>query len=300
MYSPHAVGRLARAVSVVSFLAAGAGSAAQPASDYGVLVMAHGGSPAWNADVLAAVQPLRETYPLEVAFGMADPATLQAAVARLEARGARRIGVVRLFVSGESFLDRTRHILGLTAGAPAPPTHAHGRGGHSMALWQIDTDSEFALSTEGLADAPEMGDVLADRARGLSTNATREEVLILAHGPGDDDENERWIAALDRRADAVRGALPFADVRVATLREDWPEKRAQAEAEVRAYIAAAARRGHIAIVIPFRVSGFGDYVEVLEGLDYSADGRGLIPHEALTRWIERQARELGGAVRVGL
>jgi len=136
--------------------------------------------------------------------------------------------------------------------------------------------------------------VLADRALDLSSDPTREEVLVLAHGPGDDGENDRWLAHMDRRADAIRRAAPFARVQVATLREDWPEKRAPAEAAVRAFVTSAGAAGHTAIVVPFRVSGFGSYAEVLDGLDYVADGRGLLPHPAVTRWVDRQARALQG------
>lgn len=50
---------------------------------------------------------------------MADAASLQEAVGKLEVRGAKRIGVVRLFVSGESWYERTRQSLGL--GAPHVP-----------------------------------------------------------------------------------------------------------------------------------------------------------------------------------
>jgi hypothetical protein len=44
-----------------------------------------------------------------------------------------------------------------------------------------------------------------------------------------------------------------------------------------------------ALVITFRVHGFGPYAEVLQGCEYIADGKGLLPHPAVTRWIERQA-----------
>lgn len=54
---------------------------------FGVLVMAHGGSQQWNDRVLAAVAPLRERYKIDVAFGMADAASLQNSVSRLEAQG---------------------------------------------------------------------------------------------------------------------------------------------------------------------------------------------------------------------
>lgn len=264
---------------------------------FGMMVMAHGGGPAWNSEVEAMLEPVRRDYPLELAFGMADPASMQEAVRRLEARGVNRIAVVRLFISGESFLERTERILGLRPGAPPRPAgdaHAgHGdHGGHSMALWRIDSNARFALSAEGLANAPEMGAVLAERARTLSRRPSDESVLILAHGPEDDGENERWIREIDRRAEAVRALAPFREVRVETLREDWPAQRAASEARIRAFVEAANADGGRAIVIPYRVAGFGPYARVLEGLSYEADRRGLLPSAEAEQWVRRQAEAL--------
>jgi len=275
-----------------------------PATDFGVLLMAHGGTPEWDKDVLDAVQPLRGRYPIEVAFGMADPVTIQDAARKLEAQGVRKIGVVRLFISGESWLERTEQILGLRTGAPerpkegAPDPHAGHAGHHNMDLWRIDTRASFALTRQGLAEADGMGEVLAARAGALSRNPRTEDVLILGHGPGDDGENARWLAAIDARADIVRRSRPFRRVAVMTLREDWPDKRPEAEKRIRAFVEAAKAEGGAAIVIPFRLQGFGPYAEVLEGRDYVSDGHGLIPHENVTRWIEGQIKGLmAGAFR---
>jgi len=273
---------------------------ARPTENFGVLVMAHGGGPQWNKDVLAAVEPLKGDYNIEVAFGMADAASLQEGVRQLESRGARHIGVVRLFISGESFKERTEQILGIVPGAPAKPAanadahagHGEGHGGHSMEFWRVDAQSSFVLSGQGLVEAPEMGKVLATRAKSLSKNPAQEDVLILAHGPGDDAENERWLKQLDARADVVRQSQPFHAVKVATLREDWPDKRVEAEQRIRAFVAQSARAGRRAVVIPFRVQGFGPYAKVLEGLEYASDGQGLIPHPSVTEWIEHQAETL--------
>lgn len=278
-----------------------AGLAAQP--DFGVLVMAHGGGKTWNGEVEAMLAPLSQDYPLEIAFGMADPVSLQEGVRRLEARGVRRIAVIRLFISGESWHERTEQILGLRPGAPprpAPSEHAGhgGHAGHGMDLWRIETTSSFALTTQGLAEAPEMGAVLVERARALSREPRRESVLILAHGPGDDAENERWLTHIDARAEAVRQALPFREVRVETLREDWPDKRVEAEARIRAFVAEADAGDGRAIVIPYRVQGFGPYAEVLNGLAYASDGRGLIPSVGTERWVRGQIETLrAGAFR---
>ena len=88
------------------------------AGSVGLLVMAHGGDPEWNRAVEAAVGPLRNSCLTEVVFGMASPVSLQAGVSRLEARGVRRVGVVGLFVSSQSFRHQTEYVLGLR---PDPP-----------------------------------------------------------------------------------------------------------------------------------------------------------------------------------
>jgi len=294
--------KVIRIVLTALALLAGVASsaAAQPKQEFGVLVMAHGGGAEWNRAVEAMLEPLRADHPLEIAFGMADPATMQEAVSKLEAKGVTRIGVVRLFISGESWRERTEQILGLRPGAPPRPAagaHAghgdHGsHAGHGMALWRVDSRARFALSDEGLAEAPEMGAVLAERARALSRDPRRESVLILAHGPEDDAENARWIQRIEQRAQAVRALAPFRSVRVETLREDWPEKRAASEARIRAFVQEAARDGGTAIVIPYRVQGFGPYAEVLRGLTYVSDGRGLLPSGEVERWVRRQVETL--------
>jgi sirohydrochlorin cobaltochelatase len=76
---------------------------------------------------------------------------------------------------------------------------------------------------------------------------------------------------------------------VETLREDWPDKRVEAEKRIREYVERAKKNnGGTAIVIPFRVQGFGPYKSVLDGLEYRANGMGLIPHAEVTNWIETQ------------
>lgn len=293
-------GVIAAVVAAAALLVGCAGgpsaSAPKAQADLGVLVMAHGGGDAWNSGVKEVLAPLGEDYPMEIAFGMADAATLQEGVSALEARGARRIVVVRLFISGESFLDRTQKILGLLPGAPAKPAmadHPHKDDGKMhMAFWRIDTRASFALSKEGLSDAPEMDAVLVERAQDLSRDPEHESVLILAHGPGDDAENARWLAKINARAEALRAALPFREVRFETLREDWPEKREAAEKRIRGFVEAGSRDGGRVIVIPYRVQGFGPYAKVLDGLDYAADGQGLAPSAAVEQWARRQVEAL--------
>ena len=74
------------------------------------------------------------------------------------------------------------------------------------------------------------------------------------------------------------------------MREDWEAKRKVAEERIRSFVSKQSRRGRV-LVVPFRVFGFGPYAEVLEGLDYSAEGKGLLPHRNVTRWLREQAQD---------
>ena len=290
--------RIRWVAAMLAVLTSGAafGADKPDAGSFGVLVMAHGGSPEWNQSVLDAIGLLKARYPLAVAFGMADACSIQESVRVLEAQGVRKVGVVRLFITGESWLERTEQILGLRSGASAPASDkecaAEHASHHGMALFRIDTSSSFAVSAQGLKDAPETGPILAERAEKLSRAPEKEDVLVLAHGPGDDAENERWIASIGARAAEIKKARPFHRVEVMTLREDWPEKREAAERRVRDFVSKAASENRRAIVIPFRLSGFGPYDEVLKGLSYEANRQGLLPHPNVTQWISNQAELL--------
>lgn len=296
-------GRRLMALFMLAGLAACAGTETTKVSDaaftvdYGVLVMAHGGSAEWNAAVERSVAAMKKEFPVQVAFGMADAGSLERAVRQLEQAGVRHVGVVRLFISGESWYERTQQILGNQAGAPDKATAMRDQTGHAMpgmamGFWRIDTDLEFHLSAQGLADAEEMDEVVLNRIRALSDQPSREVAVVLAHGPGDDAENRRWINKISARTELARQRLGLTDIRVFTLREDWQDKREDAERQIRDYIRQASAQGNTVLVVPYRVMGFGPYHEVLAGLDYRADETGLVPHANVGQWLTNQAMEL--------
>lgn len=299
-YSIRFASRCGVALFVAILLAAcatpGVPEATMDEANYGVLIMAHGGGPNWNESVLEAVGQLREQHPVEVAFGMADAGSLEQAVRRLESAGVKHVGVVRLFISGESWLERTEQILGIQAGAPSreawEASAMHRHRAMPMGFWQIETELNFHLSEQGLADAVEMDELLLNRMQALSKDPAREVALVLAHGPAEDDEDARWVEKITERTRLASETLGLADVRVFTLREDWEEKREGAEEAIRRYIVAARTAGHEAIVIPYRVQGFGPYADVLSGLDYRSDGVGLLPHRNVGLWVQNQAARL--------
>jgi hypothetical protein len=256
----------------------------------GVLVMAHGGSPEWNASVDAAVASVGADVPTAVAYGMADPYTLESALESLEAQDVERVAVVRMFLSGESFFDQTRFFLGMVDTPPDPFVLMGSAAADPDARVPLEHDLTVATHADGILGAPEAVEVMLDRARALSVHAGEESVLLLAHGMGEEAENRRVLDEMDRIAARV-GDLGFADVRTATLREDWPEARAAAEADIRSWFDEQRVEERRVLVLPVRLSGFGPYAEVLAGLPYLA-GEGLLPHEAIGHWVAATANRV--------
>lgn len=251
----------------------------------GVLVMAHGGTPEWNASIRGSVAGLAARFPTAVAFGMADPATLAAGLAELADRGVERVAVVRMFLSGDSFLHQTEFLLGMRSDAPRWFVSHHGAG--SDAPDPIAHGLDVVTHRDGIADSPRVGSILRDRLLEISRAPASESVLVLAHGVGDDAENGRLLA---RMREAVEGMTieRHRTVRVATLREDWADKRADSEREIRAFVEEQHHAGAEVVVLPFRLFGAGPYAKVLEGLEHTL-GRGLAPHPEIDRWVEETA-----------
>lgn len=262
------------------------GAAPESAPRPGILVMAHGGGEEWNGRVEDAVRPLRDRVPVSLALGMANPATMQAALDSLANEGVNTVAVVRLFVSGASFLHPTEFLLGLR---PDPPKRA--MVGHRMVsgteLDPLANGSRILLEMEGLGGSDQAARILVDRASGAGIPPAESGVLLLAHGMGDEGEDRQVLRSMEDAARALSDG-GYAEVHVGTLREDWASAREEAEERIRGLVAGMGERHRHVLVVPYRVSGFGPYADVLEGLEYVAT-EGFLPHPLITDWIAAKA-----------
>ncbi len=280
--APSTTGEAAAPASVVAVPA--------PSGEVGFLVMAHGGDEAWNASVEAEVAEVRGVLPVELAFGMANPGTLRAALNELDGQGVERVAVVRMFLSGSSFREQTDWFLGMSDVAPERFVLMGPAAEDPQARLQVEHDLEVATHDHGLLDSDVARDILRERAASLSERPAEESVLLIAHGMGDEAENQAVLDDLERIASTIR-LDGYARVRSETLREDWPEERAVAEERIRSFVEAEVGAGRRVLVVPARLSGFGPYADVLQGLPY-AHSEGFLPHPSLSDWILRTGAEL--------
>ncbi len=283
------------AVSLASTAFISSRSAAAQGGRVGTIVVAHGGDSLWNARVIEAAKAARTGGPIEVSFLMgpaAKTSRLQDAVAKLETAGATEVVVVPLLVSSHSgHYDQIRYLVGGLDTLDEMMTHHL----HMSGIERPKTKLSLRLAS-ALDDAPEVARVLADRALALTTEPASRALFIVGHGPNSAEDYAEWMKHLRRVADSVKAMTGFRDVRVDLVRDDAPsDVRAEAVLRVRELIELQQKAtGQEVVVVPVLVSSGSvsrDKVpNDIIGLPAKYTGDPLLPHPAITRWIERQVR----------
>jgi sirohydrochlorin ferrochelatase len=286
------------------------------AAEPGILLLAHGGSAEWNARVTELAAKVNHTRPTEVAFGMATRATMQSGIDKLVARGATEIIAVPLFVSSWStVITSTEYLLGLRAEAPAAlavfakMNHAPAAAGAADAA-HAGHAAHTAAATDGTApvkssvpirmtaalnDHPIVADVLASRARAVSSNPAQEALIIVAHGPNEEDDNRRWLADMRSLASRLGQSEKFPAIEYLTLRDDAPKPvRDAATEQLRGIVKRELSTGRRVLIVPLLVS-FGGIErglrERLDGLTYTMAEAALMPDDRLATWVLTMAEK---------
>jgi sirohydrochlorin ferrochelatase len=138
-----------------------------------------------------------------------------------------------------------------------------------------------------------VAEILAARASSISKDAASEAVILVAHGPGEDDENKRWVEDLLALAAGIHGAVPFASVDALTVRDDAEKPvRDAATAELRALVEKRTSEKKRVLLVPVLMSYGGIEKGIkkrLEGLDYTLPDHGLMPDDRLVTWVLEMA-----------
>lgn len=261
----------------------------------GTVVIAHGGDSLWNARVIDAAKAANTGGPVEVSFLMgpgAATARFQDAVARLEAKSVDEIVVVPMLVSSHSgHYDQIRYLAGDSVQLDEAMLHHLHMGGIERPTTRLPITVAKAMD-----DSPEMARVLADRALAMTKEPNRRALLIVGHGPNSAEDYAAWMTNLRVVADSVKAWTRFHDVRVELVRDDAPAQvRAEAVRRVRDLIELQrAATGQDVVVVPVLVSKGSISRDKLPndiaGTPSVYDGEVLLPHAAMSRWIESRAR----------
>jgi hypothetical protein len=147
--------------------------------------------------------------------------------------------------------------------------------------------------TEALNRHTLVGEILIERARAMSTLPEREAVIIVAHGPVPDHDNERWLADMKALAHQMDAATSFAAIEYQTVRDDAPRPvRDAATAELRQRVDGQLQQGRRVLIVPLLLAYGGIEKGIrtrLEGLSYDMAAHALMPDARLSEWVRQSA-----------
>lgn len=260
----------------------------------GLLVVAHGSSVEWNDQVRQTVAQVRWPHgPTATAFLMGPEAQTRGwndGIAELVAAGVRSIVVVPLLVSSHgSHYRQIRFYAGELLHLP-PELGEHDHGDHTSP--PVPTRVTPALDA-----APELLEAVAIRWQELPPPLANAPMLLLGHGPNDESDAARWMAALETALERVRALGYRGEARPALLRDDAPPPvRAAAIGGLRDSVMALAARNRDSVTVMTVMVARGPMTSAripqeLRGLPVRYAPAGLTPLAPIARWIERVAEE---------
>ncbi len=279
-------------------------TAGEPGAGVGTLIVAHGGGPAWDATVETVAREVKLPGPVGVSFLMGPGAKehrFQDMVRDLARRGAREVVVVPMLVSSHSgHYDQIRYLVGDLDTLDQEMLHHL----HMSGIERADAKVPLRL-TRAMDDAPEIAEVLADRARSLATDPAKQALFLVGHGPNSAEDYAAWMANLRQVADTVTARAGFRSVLLDLVRDDAPAPvRAEAVSRVRELIRLQHElTGQPVVVVPILVAKGRVSTEKLpkdlEGLPIAYTSEGLLPHAQMARWVESRVRGAVSAATIG-
>lgn|GEM_PF-300578 len=251
----------------------------------GILVLIHGFGPTGDRVMRDAVKPLGKIFPTAIAAGMSMMGSdhIQAALDKLTEVGAKTIIVVPL-VSTEynSLAYQWDYVFG---------KRAHGS---FLDIPQVKTKAKL-LFVKPIEDSPLAAEIILDHAKDLSTDPANELVIIVAHGPHWDKENQENLKILSNLGKTVKQEGGFSDVQVLTLQDDAPMAvRAANVKKLRAMISKADDAGKNVIIVTNLLAARSIQWKIerdLKGLDYKFSVKGISEHPNFAVWLREQVMD---------
>jgi sirohydrochlorin ferrochelatase len=251
---------------------------------YGILVISHGSrSEEWVRlvdDAVADMQVSKGTPVFSSFLEIVEGRLIQDGITHLESLGVTDIIVVPLFISsGSTHIDEISYALGVKP-EPILPT--------DMTPFAIRSRIHF---TAPIDDDPVIAQIVYEKMKPLSVDPAREIVMLVGHGSIEKGFHLLWRRGLEQLAFRLKEYGGFDEVDTAMLLPDqlplkmeWWRKR---------------KPDHAILVAPLFLSEGYFTNEVipdrLQKYNYKYNGKALLPHPLLARWMERQAVSLWSA-----
>ncbi|CAM4342705.1 cobalamin biosynthesis protein CbiX [Paenibacillus alkaliterrae] len=249
----------------------------------GILVISHGSREAeWvklvdDAVKAAMASPRLAVIPVVSSFlEIVEGRLIQDGINLLEQQGVTEMLVVPLFISsGSTHVDEIGQAFGL-------PWVSDLEG--DLGTFRVAANVTYG---QPIDDDPEIAELLAANLAELSKEPEKEALLLIGHGSKEKVFHERWQEGLTLLGERLRELGGYARAEYAMLLPD------QAAAKLKSMQAANPQEAVLVVPLFLSQGYFTKHVipSRLEGLDYRYNGRAMLPHPAIERWLERQMTE---------
>ncbi|RJE88702.1 cobalamin biosynthesis protein CbiX [Paenibacillus sp. 1011MAR3C5] len=243
----------------------------------GILVVSHGSrEESWVNLIDEAVRQASGSIHVPVVSAFLEIVggrLIQDGIDELERQGVTDMFVLPLFVSsGSTHVDEIGQAFGLT-----PLTDFEG----DLGLFRVEANVHYGSPIDDDEDIAEM---LYAHISNLSTCPDREAVLLIGHGNKEPVFHERWQAGLSGLAERVRRRGGFGGADYAMLLPDQAAGKLEA-------LQGQDDVDDVLVVPVFLSQGYFTNKVIparLEGLAYRYNGRAMLPHPAIKRWLHGQ------------
>lgn len=232
---------------------------AMSAAETGILLLAHSGTPEWNAQLTQLAAQVAKQKPAELAHGVGTRADVQSAVDRLVKRGVTEIVAVPLFAPPDSYVAPAEYLQGFSVPIRTSPA---------------------------AIDHPVIMDIFLSRALEISRNPADEVLVLAGYGATDPQSKTRWTVNLAPAARQLNALQRFAAVVTLGMRTEAPTPTEQQQLQ-RMFQRHTASGKRILVVAILVAAGASEpsVQPWLEGRPYETAKAGVMPDDRLVEWV---------------
>jgi len=249
-----------------------------PNQETGALLLAHGygeeGDLAFH-DSMTDIT-LEHITTLSLGMSMMTSKHIECALSDMRQNGAKKIYIVPISSTPHNTLvQQWEYIFRLRN------DHAYTK------VNSVQTDDIVFL--DPISDHQTAKKIVLDYAQEISVNPKNEIVVIIAHGPVGETDNELELELMENIASYVLDQGGFNAVRPFTLQDDAPKEiRDKNVKQIKEFIENASLDGKKVLMVSNLMSGKGIQRKINEdflGLDYKFNSKGFLTHPLFKEWI---------------
>ena len=249
--------------------------------DIGVLILSHGVGENSDRMIVGALETISSKKPTAVGFGMAmmQSSQLQSAVDDLTAHGVKKIILVPNGTTTpyNSLSRQWKYIFDM------------GEEATYLDVPKVTSTATFHM-TDHFGDSPLITEILYDYVKEVSKNPANEFVMIIGHGPEDNEDNVPDLEIINVHAERIKAKNEFADVKIWNLQDDAiPPVRKSNVKRIRRWMKQAEDNGQDVIVVSIAAASHGVQLHIIEdlrGLNYTFADKGMAEHPNYLLWME--------------